>query len=79
MFYIGRCIPLVGKICLGGIDSYRMLAVYTTAFGSCRRVIHFFEQAGFTVQLRSHFFGCATSLRLTKPAENGSTAWLDRQ
>ena len=67
-FYIGSCIPLIGKICLGGIDSYRMLGVYTTAFGSCRRVASLFEQAGFAVQLRSHFFGCATSLRLTKPA-----------
>jgi demethylmenaquinone methyltransferase/2-methoxy-6-polyprenyl-1,4-benzoquinol methylase len=68
VFYIGSCIPLIGKICLGGIDSYRMLAVYATAFGSCRRVEYLFEQAGFAVQLRSHFFGCATSLGLTKPA-----------
>jgi demethylmenaquinone methyltransferase / 2-methoxy-6-polyprenyl-1,4-benzoquinol methylase len=68
MFYIGNCIPLIGTICLGGIDSYRMLGIYTTAFGSCRRIVQPFEQAGFGVQLRNHFFGCATSLSLTKPA-----------
>ena len=67
LFYIGTCIPAVGKLCLGGIDCYRMLGVYTTAFGSCRRVVSPFEQAGFVVELKSHFFGCATSLYLTKP------------
>ena len=67
VFYISTCIPLVGKIFLDGIDCYRMLGVYTTAFGSCRCVVTPFEQAGFDVELKSHFFGCATSLVLTKP------------
>jgi demethylmenaquinone methyltransferase/2-methoxy-6-polyprenyl-1,4-benzoquinol methylase len=61
-WYINTLIPLVGKLCLANIDCYRMLGVYTEAFGSCARIVPLFRGAGLEVSLRSHFFGCATSL-----------------
>jgi len=48
------------------IECYKMLGVYTEAFGSCLRVIEYFQNAGFDVTSKSHFFGCATSIILTK-------------
>lgn len=62
LFYLRFIIPLIGKFCLGDIECYRMLGTYTREFQSCARVIHIFQQAGLEVQLKNHFFGCATSL-----------------
>jgi demethylmenaquinone methyltransferase/2-methoxy-6-polyprenyl-1,4-benzoquinol methylase len=65
--YIGTIIPFVGRLFLGEIDCYRMLGVYTLAFGDCRRVIGPFADAGLEVHLQNHFFGCATSIKGMKP------------
>ena len=61
-WYLRSIIPIVGKICLGDIECYRMLSAYTENFGSCRAVAPAFSQAGFEVSVRDHFFGCATSI-----------------
>ncbi len=61
-WYVASIIPLIGKICLGDIECYRTLGVYTKAFGSCERVATVFRDLGLKVSVRSHFFGCATSL-----------------
>jgi len=66
-FYIGKVIPSIGRLVLKDIDCYKMLGVYTEAFGSCIRVKPLFEEAGFSVISRKHFLGSATSLILTKP------------
>lgn len=60
--YIGTIIPAIGQFILKNIDCYRMLGVYTDAFGSCERVLDTFQNAGFEVHLKKHFFGCATSI-----------------
>lgn len=39
-----------------------MLGSYTKAFGSCTAAVEAFRAVGFSVQIKSHFFGCATSL-----------------
>jgi demethylmenaquinone methyltransferase/2-methoxy-6-polyprenyl-1,4-benzoquinol methylase len=67
-WYVNRAIPWVGKLCLGDIECYRMLGAYTTAFGSCHRAVPAFVEAGFQVSVRSHFYGCATSIIGKKPA-----------
>ena len=67
-WYVSRLIPLIGKALLGDIECYRMLGVYTEAFGSCERVRAVFAAAGLRVEVRRHFFGCATALVGTKPA-----------
>jgi len=67
--YIGTLIPQLGRIFLKNIECYRMLGVYTEAFGSCAQVVEHFRSAGFHVTLKSHFFGCATSIIATKPGD----------
>ena len=66
-WYISSIIPLIGRLCLGDIDCYRMLGAYTQAFGSCEHVRPAFREAGLSVELREHFHGCATSLAGHKP------------
>jgi demethylmenaquinone methyltransferase/2-methoxy-6-polyprenyl-1,4-benzoquinol methylase len=61
-FYLAKIIPVVGKLCLGDIECYRMLGRYTEAFGSCAGVVRHFQAAGLESEMRSHFFGCATSI-----------------
>jgi demethylmenaquinone methyltransferase / 2-methoxy-6-polyprenyl-1,4-benzoquinol methylase len=67
-WYVNSVIPWVGRLCLGDIECYRMLGAYTNAFGSCRHAALVFADVGFDVSLRSHFYGCATSLVGSKPA-----------
>lgn len=61
-WYVNSLIPLIGRSCLADIDCYKMLGVYTEAFGSCERVAPVFRAAGLDVSVHSHFFGCASSL-----------------
>jgi len=65
-FYISKLIPMMGRIFLSDIECYKMLGVYTEAFGSCARIAHIFRNEGFEVVIKNHFFGCASSLVLTK-------------
>lgn len=69
LFYVERVIPLIGRRLLGNPDCYRMLGVYTVAFGDCSKRIEAFRDAGLQVRLERHFFGCATSLVGIKPTE----------
>jgi demethylmenaquinone methyltransferase / 2-methoxy-6-polyprenyl-1,4-benzoquinol methylase len=61
-WYLRAIIPLFGKLCLGDIECYRMLAVYTDEFVSCERVVAVFAEAGLDVTFHRHVYGCATSL-----------------
>jgi demethylmenaquinone methyltransferase/2-methoxy-6-polyprenyl-1,4-benzoquinol methylase len=67
-FYLNHVIPWLGRSLLKDIECYKMLGVYTEAFGSCRTALKHFQNAGFAVLLKQHFFGCATSLILKKRA-----------
>lgn len=67
-FYICSIIPWIGRIFLKNIECYKMLGVYTKAFGGCERIAEYFRAAGFDVTTNSHFFGCASSLLLRKAA-----------
>jgi len=66
-WYVSVVIPQLGRMLLGDIECYRMLGVYTQAFGSCARVMPIFKRAGLSVEVRQHFFGCATALVGSKP------------
>lgn len=66
-WYLNGVIPAIGRLCLGDIECYRMLGAYTTAFGSCYPLRQLFADVGFEVEVRSHFYGCATSLVGRKP------------
>lgn len=67
-FYISSIIPWIGRIFLKDMECYRMLGVYTEAFGSCVPAAAHFQSAGFKVMMRRHLFGCASSLVLEKMA-----------
>lgn len=62
LLYIKSVIPLIGRLFLKDIECYKMLGVYTEAFGSCAGIVEHFRKAGFQVSVKKHFFGCATSL-----------------
>jgi ubiquinone/menaquinone biosynthesis methyltransferase len=62
LFYIKSIIPLIGRAFLKNIECYKMLGVYTEAFGSCVEVVEHFQKVGFQVTVRKHFFGCASSI-----------------
>jgi ubiquinone/menaquinone biosynthesis C-methylase UbiE len=67
MFYLKWLIPVVGRVLLGNPDSYRMLAVYTQAFGNVTHFANCLREAGLEVVPVSYFFGCATGVRGIKP------------
>lgn len=67
LFYLRHVIPWVGRLFLGNPDNYRMLGVYTTAFGDGRGVAGAFARAGLVVRPASLFFGCAVGVFGHKP------------
>lgn len=67
MFYLKRIVPRLGRLFLGDPIHYRMLGVYTEAFGDCRRFADGLARAGLRVEPVSLFFGCATGVRGRKP------------
>jgi ubiquinone/menaquinone biosynthesis C-methylase UbiE len=68
MFYLKWLIPLVGRVLLGNPDCYRMLGVYTQAFGNATHFASCLRKAGLDVVPVSYFFGCATGARGNKPS-----------
>jgi demethylmenaquinone methyltransferase/2-methoxy-6-polyprenyl-1,4-benzoquinol methylase len=68
MFYLKRVIPLIGRLMLGDPSCYRMLGVYTEAFGNAHHFATYLRAAGLEARETSLFFGCATGVRGIKPA-----------
>lgn len=71
LFYLRSVVPTLGRLFLGNPDNYRMLGVYTQAFGNCTAAANLFAESGLECGLRSHFFGCATSIVGYKPILDG--------
>lgn len=59
-FYLGRVIPLLGRLLLADPREYRMLGRYTKAFGNAQEATRIFAEAGFHVKPTVYFHGCAT-------------------
>lgn len=66
-FYIGRMIPLIGRLFLGDPETYRMLGVYTELFWNCLLLQRDLQAVGLEVQAHDYFFGCATGLSGRRP------------
>jgi ubiquinone/menaquinone biosynthesis methyltransferase len=60
--YLGKIIPILGKLFLGNPSDYKMLWNYTSKFKNCREVQKIFEKYGLEVNYHSYFFGCATGI-----------------
>lgn len=65
-FYLGRLIPVLGKMFLGNPSDYKMLWVYTRKFGNSREVKEIFATHGLEVQYDQYFYGCATGISGSK-------------
>ncbi|MBD3903525.1 class I SAM-dependent methyltransferase [Chryseobacterium sp. Ch-15] len=61
-FYLGKMIPVLGKLFLGNPNDYKMLWVYTENFENCNRVKEIFEKHHLKVNIESYFYGCATGI-----------------
>lgn len=68
IFYVGRVIPVVGRLLLGNPENYRLLGVYIESFANCSQFLRHCLDAGLRVQPRSYFFGCATGVVGDRPA-----------
>lgn len=68
MFYVGRVIPVIGRLLLGNPENYRLLGVYTESFANCSQFLRHCADAGLRVQTQSYFFGCATGVVGDRPA-----------
>lgn len=73
-FYLDRVLPQVEQLFLKGAHDFSMIGAYTRGFGDCGALADALRAAGLEVTLRSHFFGCATSVAGIKP--QASTANL---
>ncbi len=62
LFYLGKIVPILGKLLLGNPENYRMLGRYVAAFGDCRSLERNFTAQGCEVCRYSFFGGCATAL-----------------
>jgi ubiquinone/menaquinone biosynthesis C-methylase UbiE len=67
LLYLNRVIPWIGRLFLGNPANYRLLGVYTEAFGTCQHFAECLRQQGLEVAETSYFFGCATGVRGIKP------------
>ncbi len=59
-FYLGKMIPLLGRLLLANPVEYRMLWHYTNKFGNARQAMEIFKNQGLMVHYHSCFYGCAT-------------------
>lgn len=73
-FYLDRMLPQVEKFFLKGANDFSMLGVYTRDFGSSAHMADALRGAGLSVTLKSHFFGCATSVAGHKPTTSTTSA-----
>ncbi len=74
LFYLNRIIPSIGRLFLGNPANYRLLGIYTQAFGTCRHFADCLRQQGLQVIETNYFFGCATGVRGIKPQTESRAA-----
>lgn len=76
LFYLSVVIPVIGLLFLGNPWCYRMLGVYTRAFGAGEGWEATLRAAGLEVRVERLFFGCATAFvgRRLKPETQGAAA-----
>lgn len=63
MGYLNTMIPVLGKIFLGSPETYKMLGIYTEAFGNSENVYRIFDVPEFEVEYIRYFYGCATGIK----------------
>ena len=59
-FYLGKAIPIIGRLLLGNPIEYKMLWEYTNKFENAKEAASIFKNAKLEVEYVSYFYGCAT-------------------
>jgi ubiquinone/menaquinone biosynthesis methyltransferase len=59
-FYLGKVIPVLGRLFLGNPEEYRMLWKYTKLFGNAKTASDVFAMSGLDAVYSTYFFGCAS-------------------
>lgn len=65
-FYLGKIIPIMGRLLLGNPEEYKMLWKYTNKFGNAKKASEIFSRTGLITNFNSYFYGCATGFYGTK-------------
>jgi ubiquinone/menaquinone biosynthesis C-methylase UbiE len=65
--YLDQVLPLIERFFLQGAQDFSMIGTYTRNFHDCAVMAQALRDAGLTLRLNRHFFGCATSVSGTKP------------
>lgn len=68
-FYLGKAIPVLGRLLLGSPEEYKMLWNYTRRFENAKKAAELFEKAGLKTEFRSYFYGCASGFHGHKVQE----------
>jgi len=58
--YLGKIIPILGRLLLGNPEEYKMLWQYTKKFGNAKTTTDIFSKTGLKTNFNSYFYGCAT-------------------
>lgn len=61
-FYLDRLLPQIERLFLKGANDFSMIGTYTRNFGDSSHMEQALRNAGLSVKLNKHFFGCATSV-----------------
>lgn len=65
-FYLGKIIPILGRLLLGNPEEYKMLWQYINKFDNAKKVTEIFTNARLEAKFYSYFYGCATGFYGTK-------------
>lgn len=63
LFYLKNVIPLLGRLFLGSPETYKMLGIYTEAFGNSNNAFQIFKRDNFEVEYINYFYGCASGIK----------------
>ncbi len=58
--YLGKIIPILGRILLGNPEEYKMLWKYTLQFENSNKAFEIFKSSGLKTTYQIYFFGCAS-------------------
>ncbi|MFY0681597.1 MAG: class I SAM-dependent methyltransferase [Thalassovita sp.] len=65
--YLDRVLPMIERYFLRGANDFSMIGSYTRPFGDSTHMAHALAEAGLSVEIKKHFFGCANSVAGVKP------------
>lgn len=67
-FYLDGLLPQIERLFLKGAHDFSMIGTYTRNFENSAHMAEALRNAGLTVSLKKHVFGCATSVAGHKPS-----------